>query len=170
MGCSVFPEQSHPNKSGFYSVTPGARLFCGLTTGAGHHGTGPNSSCTETPRPQPVESPRPSPPSLASRAAATRCHIWLQRLGLWHHFYFSKNGFPGGSAVKNPSANAGDTGSVPGWGRSPGGGHGNPLQYSYLGSSMDRGAWWARVRVARSRTRLTNTHTGGLRCSYAEVG
>ena len=34
----------------------------------------------------------------------------------------------------------------------------------------NREAWWARVRVARSRTRLTNTHTGGLRCSYAEVG
>ena len=87
--------------------------------------------------------PRPGPPSLASRAAAPRCHIWLQRLGLWHHFHFSKNGFPGGSAVKTLSANAGDTGSVPGWGRSPGGGHGNPLQYSYLGNSMDRGAWWA---------------------------
>ena len=47
--------------------------------------------------------------------------------------------------VKNPPANAGDvrdTGSVPGSGRSPGGGHGNPLQYSCLENSMDRGAWW----------------------------
>ena len=53
-------------------------------------------------------------------------------------------GFPGGSAVKNPSANAGDTrgmGSIPGSGRSPGGGNGNPLQYSCLENSMDREAW-----------------------------
>ena len=50
--------------------------------------------------------------------------------------------------VKNPSASAGDirdTGSVPGSGRSPGGGHGDPLQYSCLGNPMDRGAWWATV-------------------------
>ena len=50
--------------------------------------------------------------------------------------------------VKNPSANAGDireTGSVPGLGRSPGGGHGNPLQYSYLENSMDRRVWLATV-------------------------
>ena len=41
-------------------------------------------------------------------------------------------GFPGGSVVKNPPANAGDTGSIPGWGRFPGGRNGNPLQYSCL--------------------------------------
>jgi len=41
-------------------------------------------------------------------------------------------GFPGGSVVKNQPANAGDTGSIPGWGRSPGRGNGNPLQYSCL--------------------------------------
>ena len=55
-------------------------------------------------------------------------------------------GFPGGTVVKNQPANAGDardTGSIPGWGRSPGGGNGNPLQYSCLGNSMVRGAWWA---------------------------
>ena len=43
--------------------------------------------------------------------------------------------------VKNPPANAGDAGLIPVLGRSPGGGHGNPLQYSYLGNPMDRGAW-----------------------------
>ena len=51
-------------------------------------------------------------------------------------------GFPDGSAVKNPPANAGDvrdTGSIPSWGRSPGGGHGNPLQNSCLENLMDRG-------------------------------
>ena len=50
--------------------------------------------------------------------------------------------------VKNPSANAGDirdVGSIPGLGRSPGGGHGNPLQYSCLENPMDSGAWWATV-------------------------
>ena len=47
--------------------------------------------------------------------------------------------------VKNSPANEGDTGSIPGLGRSPGEGNGNPLQYSYLGNPMDRGAWWATV-------------------------
>ena len=50
--------------------------------------------------------------------------------------------------VKNPPANAGDTrdmGLIPGLGRSPGGGHGNPLQYSCLENPMDRGAWRATV-------------------------
>ena len=56
--------------------------------------------------------------------------------------------------VKTPLANAGDVrdmGSIPGSGRSPGGGHGNPLQYSYLENPTDRGAWRAVVRgVAQS--------------------
>ena len=47
-----------------------------------------------------------------------------------------------GSVVKNPLANAGDTGSIPGLGRSPGEGNGNPFQSSCLGNPMDRGAWW----------------------------
>ena len=61
--------------------------------------------------------------------------------------------------VKNPPANAGDirdTGSIPGLGRSPGRGHGNPLQYSCLENPMDRGAGWATVpRVAKSHTQLS---------------
>ena len=66
-------------------------------------------------------------------------------------------GFPGGSVVSNPPASAGDEGSMPGTGRSPGGGNGHPLQYSYLGNPMDRGAWWAAVHgVAKSRTQLSN--------------
>ena len=52
-------------------------------------------------------------------------------------------GFLGGSAVKNLPSNAGDTGSIPDLGRSPGRGHGNPFQYSHLGNPMDRGAWQA---------------------------
>ena len=54
-------------------------------------------------------------------------------------------GFPGGSEVKNPPANAGNPGLIPGLGISPGEGHGNPLQYSCLENPMDRGAWWATV-------------------------
>ena len=53
--------------------------------------------------------------------------------------------FPGGSVVKNLPADAGDSGSVPGLGRSPGEGNGNPLQYSCLENPMERGAWWAAV-------------------------
>ena len=56
-------------------------------------------------------------------------------------------GFPGGLAVKNLPANAGDMGSTPGSGRPLGGGNGNPLQYSYLGNPMDRGAWQDTVHV-----------------------
>ena len=60
--------------------------------------------------------------------------------------------FPSGSMVKNLPANAGDAGSVPGWGRSPGEGNGNPLQYSCQENSMDRGVSWATVHgVARVR-------------------
>ena len=51
----------------------------------------------------------------------------------------------GGSEVKNPPTNAGDTGSIPGSGRSPGEGNGNPLQCSCLENPMDRGAWRAIV-------------------------
>ena len=55
--------------------------------------------------------------------------------------------------VKNPPANAGDAGSVPGWGRSSGEGDGNLLQYCYLENSMDRGAWQATLHV------VTKSHT-----------
>ena len=48
--------------------------------------------------------------------------------------------------LKNPPANVGDSGSIPGLGRSPGGGKGNPLQYSSLDNPMAREAWWAAVQ------------------------
>ena len=61
--------------------------------------------------------------------------------------------FPGGSDGKESAYNAGDLGSIPGWGRSPGEGNGNPLQYSCPENPMDRGAWQATVhQVAQSRT------------------
>ena len=66
--------------------------------------------------------------------------------------------FPRGSVVKNLPDNAGPTGDpdlIPGSGRPPGEGNGNPLQYSCLGNSMDRGALWATVHaIAKSQTRL----------------
>ena len=66
-------------------------------------------------------------------------------------------GFPCGSVVKNPSASPGDMGSIPGLRRSPGGGSGNPLLYSWLESPMNRGAWWAAVhRVTNSRAHLSD--------------
>ena len=63
--------------------------------------------------------------------------------------------------VKASTCNAGDLGSIPGSGRSPGEGNGNPLQYSCLENPMDGGAWWATVHwVAKSRTRLSDfTHS-----------
>ena len=66
-------------------------------------------------------------------------------------------GFPGGSEIKASACNAGDLLSIPGPGRSPGEGNGNPLQYYCLENSMDGGAWWATVHgVANSRTRLSD--------------
>ena len=65
-------------------------------------------------------------------------------------------GFPGGSAGKESGCNAGDLGSIPGLGRSPGEGNGYPLQYSCLENSMDRGAWQATIYgVAKSQTWLS---------------
>ena len=67
---------------------------------------------------------------------------------------------PGGSEVKAAACNAGDPGLIPGLGRSPGEGNGNPLQYSCLENPMEGGAWWATVHgVARCRTRLSQTST-----------
>ena len=67
-------------------------------------------------------------------------------------------GFPGGSAVKEFACNAGATGDVhliPGFGRSTGGEHGNPLQYSCWENLMDGGTWWAVVhKVTKSQTQL----------------
>ena len=61
------------------------------------------------------------------------------------------------SVDKEPACSAGDMGLIPGLGRSPGEGNGNPLQYPCLENLMDRGAWWAAVNgVAKSRARLSN--------------
>ena len=63
--------------------------------------------------------------------------------------------FPGGSAGKESVCNAGNLGLIPGSGRSPGEGNSNPLQYSFLENSTDRGGWWATVHgVTKSWTQL----------------
>ena len=92
----------------------------------------------------------------------------------WSTYVFSYNeiiywritciwGFSGGSVGKEPACNVGDArdmGSIPGSGRSPGAGHGNPLQYSCLENPMDRGAWWATVHgVAESNLKPLSTHS-----------
>ena len=75
-------------------------------------------------------------------------------------------GFPGGSLLKNPPANAEDAGSIRGLGRSPRGGNGNSLQYSCLENPMDRAAWCATVH---SRTKELDT-TELLNNSNRSVG
>ena len=76
--------------------------------------------------------------------------VKIKILGVPFSPTLSFRGFPGGSAVRNLSANEGDMGSIAGLERSPGGGNDNPLQYSCLGNPVDREAWWATVHgVAR---------------------
>ena len=96
---------------------------------------------------------------LCDNTACHRVSMSQTTLIAIFHIYVSVpffKGFPVGSAVKNMPTSAGDTrheGSVPGWGRSPGVGNGNPVQYSCLENSMGRGARWATVhRVAKSQT------------------
>ena len=79
------------------------------------------------------------------------CQSLLHLFGLIGFYIgpLSALGFPGGSDGKASACNVGDLGSIPGLGRSPGEGHGNPLQYSCLENSIDRGAWWATVHVVK---------------------
>ena len=80
------------------------------------------------------------------------CLLWLVRslgktlLAFWQKCVYVKLGFPDGSDNKESACNAGDLSSVLGLGRYPWVGHGNPLQYSCLENSMDRGAWWVTNR------------------------
>ena len=74
----------------------------------------------------------------------------------WHLLFpLPALGLPKWSAVKNPPANARDAGSIPQSGKSPGGGNGNPLQYSCLGNPMDRGAWWATIHGVTKESDMT---------------
>ena len=73
-------------------------------------------------------------------------------INTWASIYM---GFPSSSIVKNPLTNVGDLGLIPGLGRSPGEGNGNPLQYSCLGNSMDRGNWQATVHGVANESDMT---------------
>ena len=88
-----------------------------------------------------------------------RSHMLQGRPGTakYIHTYIHKEnmGFPGSSAVKNLPANAKDAGLIPGLGRPPGEGIGNPLQYSFLGNPMDGGVWWATVHGVAKEADLT---------------
>ena len=78
------------------------------------------------------------------------------------HCLFVSCDFPGGSDGKASAYNAGEPGSIPGLGRSPGEGNGNPLQYSCLENPMDGGPWW--TTVTKSRTQLSDfTHSPSTR-------
>ena len=67
-------------------------------------------------------------------------HNWATLLSLTHRIWMDPQV---AQTVNSPPCNSGDLGSIPGWGRSPGGGHGKPLQYPCLENPMDKGAWWA---------------------------
>ena len=73
------------------------------------------------------------------------------------HLYPNPWDFPGCSVVKNPPANVGDAGWIPGSGRPPGKGNGNPLQYFCLGDPMERGAWWATSHGVTKESDMTPT-------------
>ena len=89
-------------------------------------------------------------------------HNWIvlktreQFLESWESSYlWEKGGFPSSSAGKESTCNAGDLGWIPALGRPPGEGNGNPLQYSCLEKSTDRGAWWTTVHgVTKSQHNL----------------
>ena len=74
----------------------------------------------------------------------------------------SVRGFPSDTVVKNPPANTGDAGLIPGSGRSPAGENGDPLQYSSLGNPMDRGAWQAAVHGVTESDTNEHAHTHTL--------
>ena len=79
---------------------------------------------------------------------------WVRRTTLYYHMSMD---FPGGSEVTASACNVGDLDLIPGLGRSPGEGNGNPLQHSCLENPMDGEAWWATVhRVTKSRTQLSD--------------
>ena len=124
------------------------------------HKESDTTECTPTPMPSLFLKPAPLLSSLSKSFYRTKVlplkKPRVQLIGFPGAIYLFKNSFnfsfctgigsPGGAVVKNQPASAGDTGdagSIPASGRPPGGGNGNPLQYSRLENPMDKGAWWA---------------------------
>ena len=96
------------------------------------------------------------------------CQSWYLK---WKLVWFQFLGFLGSSNGRESAYSAGDSGSIPGSGRSPEEGNGYPLQYSCLENSMDRGAWWATVHaVAKSWTWMSDFHSLSLYDIYWEGG
>ena len=86
-----------------------------------------------------------------------------------HTYVYTRLGFPGGTSGKGPAYKAGDTRSIPGLGRPPGGGHRDPVQHSCLENCMDRGAWRATVhRIAETRLKRLSAHAWA-HCSRVDV-
>ena len=97
------------------------------------------------------------PKMTVSTSNATRCEKSIEGNRAEVEKAFLMDFFPGGSDAKESACNAGDPGSIPGLGRSPGEGNGNPLPYSCLTNTMDKGAWWATVLgVTESWTQLSH--------------
>ena len=116
-------------------------------------------TCPPTTAPQALTGPHGHGELFESLSAPIPLDIHSSRRAVWHSLLpcIHLLGFPGGLEVKNLPANAGDVGSIPESGRSPGEGNDNPLQYSCLGNSMDRGAWQVTVYgVAESWTQLSD--------------
>ena len=106
-----------------------------------------------------LENPRDGGACWAAVYGVAQSRTRLKRLGSKQE----QQGFPSGSDGKESACNAENLGSILGLGRSPGEGHGNPLQYSCLDNPMGRGAWWATVHGVTSQTQLKqrSTHTCG---------
>ena len=100
--------------------------------------------------------------TVTKKSLAKYMHTYMCVCVCVYNYRVSVNswgGFPGSSDDKESAYNAGDTGSIPGSGRSPGVGNDYPLQHSHLENSMDRGALWATVHgVTKSQTRLSHSH------------
>ena len=104
------------------------------------------------------------PWDFPGKSTGMGCHCLLQFVKIWAPNYL---GFPGGASAGDIR----DTGSIPGSGKSTGGGHGNPLQYSCLENPMDRGAWWATAPGAtKSPTQLKwlSTHVACIQLIFIE--
>ena len=140
---------------------PGHQRFAHMWGRRGGNSSGGLASCQQPhiKNGQTFYSMLSPPPSICPHVSFSVMTTWSVHLKchtphtLWTHF-------PGGSEVKNLPANAGDPGLIPGSGRSPGVGNGDPLQYSCLENPLDREAWWATGHgVTEGQTRATE-HTG----------
>ena len=111
------------------------------------------------------------PTAHTDRYVYTCAHVYTTNfVCMYTNMYACVNSFPGGSEVKNLLCDTGDSGSIPGSGRSLGEGNGNLVQYSCLENPMDRGAWRATVHgVAKSCTRLSDYHFHSVICVCAFI-